>query len=286
MVAAALRQQGHRVELVLFTTRGDQDLDRALHEIGQKGLFTAELEEALLSGGCDMAVHSLKDLPTDPPAGLEIGAYALPEDARDVLISRGASLKNLPAGSRVGTSSLRRTAFIRRMRPDLLVVPIRGNLHTRVEKWHQGQVDAVALAAAGVKRMGWDKLISEYFDPLEMVPSPGQGILAVEVASHRHELAGVLADLMDPVAMVRAAAERGALAELGGGCQVPMGAFAFQNGVADRWRLVVQAASLDGQDCLRYVVDFRPPDAQQAGCAAGQYLRDHGALAMMNVHEG
>ena len=284
-VADALRREGHTAELVLFHTRGDQVLDRALHEIGQKGLFTAELEKALLDESVDLAVHSLKDLPTELPPQLAIGAYALPEDPRDALISHGAGLDNLGPGSRIGTSSLRRAAFIRSLRPDISLVPIRGNLETRREKWGQGQVDALVLAAAGIKRLGWEALITEYLDPTRVVPSPGQGILAVEAAVHRRDLAAVLAALNHDGAAVRAAAERGALAELGGGCQVPMGAYAFQS-QGGSWRLVAQVASVDGRECIRHEAEFEAQGAVQTGHAAGRYLRDHGALSMLDVQEG
>lgn len=282
-VTERLEQAGFEVELVPFETKGDQVLDRALHQVGGKGLFTAELEEALLSDRLDLAVHSLKDLPTELPDGLVVGAYTLPSDPRDVLVAAQA-FKDLPAGTALGTSSLRRAAFLRRLRPDLVVSSVRGNLQTRLRKWQEGQVDGLVLAAAGVLRLGWEHLIIEYLDPLTVVPAPGQGVLAVECAAHRTELASVLALLNDERAMRGAMAERAVLAQLGGGCQVPLGAYA--EWIEGQIHLVAQVASLDGRTLLRKEITVAPAEAEAAGRRLGLELRQEGALALIQTAEG
>lgn len=282
-VTERLEQAGFEVELVPFETKGDQVLDRALHQVGGKGLFTAELEEALLSDQLDLAVHSLKDLPTELPDGLVVGAYTLPSDPRDVLIAAQA-FKDLPAGTALGTSSLRRAAFLRRLRPDLVVSSVRGNLQTRLRKWQEGQVGGLVLAAAGVLRLGWEHLIIEYLDPLTVVPAPGQGVLAVECAAHRTGLARVLALLNDERAMHGAMAERAVLAQLGGGCQVPLGAYA--EWVEGQIHLVAQVASLDGRTLIRKEITVAPAEAATAGRRLGLELLQEGALALIQTAEG
>ncbi len=283
-LVALLEQAGHQVELVTFETKGDRVLDRALHQVGGKGLFTEELERALLSDAIDMAVHSLKDLPTALPQGLVIGAYALPEDRRDVLISK-EPLDLLPPGTVLGTSSLRRAAFLRNMRRDLEVAPVRGNLQTRFRKWQEGAVDGLVLAAAGVIRMGWTERVTQYLDPEVMVPSPGQGILAVEAAIHRADVRGVLDTINDGRSEAVAVAERSVLDELGGGCQVPLGAFAEWIDV-DRLRLVAQVAGVDGQIMLRETAECPAYAVEEAGRQVGRRLRDEGALKLIQTAEG
>lgn len=280
-VASLLERQGHQVTLVTMETKGDRVLDRALHEVGSKGLFTEELERELLADRVDLAVHSLKDLPTELPSGLQIGAYLLPEDRRDVLLARHP-LSALEAGQVVGTSSLRRTAFLRHLRPDLEIAAIRGNLQTRAAKWQAGQVDGLVLAAAGVLRMGWAEQITQYLDPETMVPSPGQGILAVETACHRTDLAAVLQSINDARSEAVAVMERAVLDELGGGCQVPLGAYAEWIDV-DRLRLVAQVGSVDGQVLLRETVEAAAYRADEAGRLVGRGLREQGALKLIQT---
>ncbi len=284
-VAQLLRELGHTAELVPIKTCGDHVLDRPLHEIGSKGLFTEELERALLSNAVDVAVHSLKDLPTELTRGLKVVAYMLPEDRRDVIITGGSALADLRPGTVVGTSSLRRAAFIRAWRPDLEIAPIRGNLLTRLEKWQKGQVDALVLAAAGLLRMGRGHLITEYLDPERIVPSPGQGILAVEVGQHRSDLMPIAAALNDEPLQVIAQTERAVLHELGSGCQVPLGAYAAWTD-ADHMRVIVQAASCDGRKMLRRTVECTRADSLAVGHALGRYLKSEGALALIAEMEG
>ncbi|HYJ79380.1 MAG TPA: hydroxymethylbilane synthase, partial [Longimicrobiaceae bacterium] len=210
-------------------TTGDRILDVPLAKIGDKGLFTREMDEALLAGRADLAVHSLKDVPTRIPEGLEIAAISRREDPRDVLIlppGRAGALRSLPAGARVGTGSLRRGALLRALRPDLEAVDLRGNLNTRLAKLDRGDYDAIVLAAAGVLRLGWADRIAEYLDPDEWLPAVGQGALAVVARSGDEPIGRLLAGFHDPETAACTAAERAFLAALEGGCQVPIGALA------------------------------------------------------------
>lgn len=284
-VADLMADRGYPVRLVPFETRGDKILDRSLDRIGGKGVFTEELERSLIRGSVDVAVHSLKDLPTELPDGLEIGAWLLPEDRRDVLIARRLTLAELPAGTRIGTSSLRRQAFLRAQRPDLAIVPVRGNLDTRLQHWQEGRVDGLVLAAAGVIRLGRSDLISEYFDPEAMVPSPGQGILAVEVATHRRDLLPLLEAINDSRAKILAQAERAVLSELGSGCQVPVGAYAAWTD-ADHLTIVAQAASLDGRVVLHRRQDCSSASAVAVGQQLGRFLKAKGALDFVPAQRG
>jgi hydroxymethylbilane synthase len=211
----------------IISTRGDQVLDISLPEIGGKGLFTYELETALKDGRVHAAVHSLKDLPTEEPPGLEIGAIPERADPRDVLICpAGKSLDELPAGSVIGTDSNRRRAQLLAYRPDLEVSPIRGNVDTRIRKTIKGEYDAIILAAAGVTRLGMQEHITQYL-PLEvMLPAPGQGALAVQCRAGDGETLGLLQAIDDPETRLAVSAERAFLSVLGGGCSLPVGALA------------------------------------------------------------
>ncbi|PSR22250.1 MAG: hydroxymethylbilane synthase [Sulfobacillus acidophilus] len=284
-VAAVLQKEGHTTELVPIETQGDQVLDRQLHEIGRKGIFTQELETALLTNQVDLAVHSLKDLPTVLPPGLVIGAYALPEDRRDVLISGGDSLATLSAGACVGTSSLRRMAFLKAIRPDLRVVPVRGNVQTRLQKWSNGQADALVLAAAGLVRLGWSDRITEYLDPQVMVPSPGQGVLAIEIASHRDDVKPLMQRLNDSNSQVLAQAERAVLAEMGSNCQLPLGAYAQWVGPG-RLELTAQVSDVQGQEVLQQTIQCNAQQASASGHALGRALLERGALRLIKSPGG
>lgn len=216
-----------RVELLGMTTSGDQILDRSLNEIGGKGLFTKELEHALADGQADLAVHSLKDVPMHLPGGFELAAVMRREDPRDAFVSPlHPGLDALPAGARVGTSSLRRAAQLSEHRPDLRIEPIRGNLDTRLAKLDRGEFDAIVLAAAGLKRLGLANRIREIMPPATSLPSPGQGALGIEVVSRRSELRAWLAPLADRRTWLEVSAERAVSRELGGSCRVPLAAYA------------------------------------------------------------
>jgi hydroxymethylbilane synthase len=211
----------------IIVTQGDRVLDKPLPEIGGKGLFTQELEAALLSGQVDAAVHSLKDLPTEMPPGLTVGAVPARAEVRDALVSaQGYTLETLPQGAVVGTSSLRRAAQLLAARPDLQIRPLRGNVDTRVRKALEGQYDAVVLAGAGLVRLGLTEHISQWL-PLEvMLPAPGQGALAVQCRAADDATLGLLAAIEDPATRAAVEAERGFLSALGGGCAVPVAAYA------------------------------------------------------------
>src|SRR3954468_8871166 len=219
-VKGQLAALGHESRIEIIKTTGDKITDVPLAKVGTKGLFTKEIEEALLDGRADLAVHSLKDLPTELPEGLVLAAVPPREDPRDAMV--GKRLADLPAGAKVGTSSLRRAAQLRKLRPDLVIESIRGNLDTRLRKLDEGQYDAILLAAAGMKRLGWEARIAEILSPEMMCPAVGQGALAIET-----RIGFALPPVLNHAATHTAVrAERGLLGALGGGCQVPIGAHA------------------------------------------------------------
>ena len=229
------RVPGLRVELLPMGTTGDRMRDQPLPQIGGKGLFTEELEQSLLRGEADLAVHSLKDLPTELGAGLTLAAIPEREDCRDVLLSRGGKrFAELPAGSVIGTSSVRRAAQLRRLRSDVHVAPLRGNLDTRLRKLREGatrggtvnvSLDAIVLAAAGLHRMGWKEYITEYFPADVLLPPVGQGALGIEARAGDSSTLAVLAVLEDAWGRISATAERALLRHLGGGCQIPIAGY-------------------------------------------------------------
>ena len=229
------RIPGLRVDLLPLGTTGDRMRDRPLPQIGGKGLFTEELEQSLLRGEAHLAVHSLKDLPTELAAGLTLAAIPEREDCRDVLVSRsGSRFAELPQGSVIGTSSVRRAAQLRRLRPDIRVDSLRGNLDTRLRKVHEGttrgktgdnSLDAIVLAAAGLHRMGWKDQITEYFPADVLLPPVGQGALGIEARADDSPTLAVLMVLEDAWARISATAERALLCHLGGGCQIPIAAY-------------------------------------------------------------
>lgn len=253
-VERAIRDASPGIEVTIdvIKTTGDRILDVPLAKIGDKGLFTKELDAVLLSGDADLAVHSLKDVPTKVPDGLEIVAVSRREDPRDVLLlppGRTGSLATLPPGARVGTSSLRRRAQLCALRPDVEVLDLRGNLNTRLAKLDRGEYDAILLAAAGVLRLGWEERIAEYLDPAEWLPAVGQGALGVVARAGDERVRGLLASFHDPFTAACTAAERAFLAALEGGCQIPIGALA----VVDDEGLTLHGlvAATEGDEVLR-----------------------------------
>ena len=232
MVRDALEALGHPTEVVTFSTVGDERLDVPLPAIGGKGVFTAELEAALLGGGVDLCVHSLKDLPTESPAGLDVGAVLPREDPRDALLIRAdvqataKTLQELPAGARVGTSSLRRTALLRQLRPDLQLVDLRGNVPTRVKKLDDGTMEAISLAGAGLKRLELDGRITQWLEPPSWLPAPAQGVIAIQIRRDDTFIRDLLSHVHDEASWQAAVSERAFLNTLEGGCQVPVGALA------------------------------------------------------------
>jgi hydroxymethylbilane synthase len=239
-----------QVEVVIIHTQGDKELSKPLPEIGGKGLFTAELENALRSRAVDMAVHSLKDLPIEDAPELTVGAILMRADPGEGLISRnGETLESMPPGALLGTSSPRRAAQLLNLRADLDIRPIRGNVETRVRKVLDGQYDAALMAVAGLARMGLEKHISQRFSPLEFLPAPGQGALGVQCRAH-DPLVGPLVQALDEPSTRRAVeAERAFLSALGGGCSAPVGAYAHVDG--DQVELVALVGSQDGKRIVR-----------------------------------
>jgi hydroxymethylbilane synthase len=281
-VQAQLTAAGHECRIAIIKTTGDKITDVPLAkvgaQVGTKGLFTKEIEEALLDGSADLAVHSLKDLPTELPAGLVLTAVPEREDARDAVIA--SRIADLPMGARVGTSSLRRAAQLRNLRPDLVVESIRGNLDTRLRKLDEGQYDAILLAAAGLNRLGWAARIAEILAVEQMCPAVGQGALAIETRAAGPGYEACL--LLDHAATHAAVtAERGVLTALGGGCQVPIGAHAT---VADgRVRLLAIVASPDGAAIVRAQGEGAVVEAAELGRRLGAELLERGAREILDA---
>jgi hydroxymethylbilane synthase len=226
-ISALLRARGHEVEIEIIHTTGDKITDVPLAMVGTKGMFTKEIEEALAAGRVDLAVHSLKDLPTELPPGFEIAAITERQDPRDAFCSRHYSkIEDLPQGARIGTSSLRRQAQLKAIRPDLDIHPLRGNVDTRLRKLEQGEYDAIILAASGLKRLGKTELIRQIIPAEIMCPAAGQGALGIEIRLGDSATRQHLEFLNDPAARAATTCERALLNSLGGGCQVPIGAFA------------------------------------------------------------
>ena len=260
------------IEIMPIRTTGDRIQTRLLAEIGGKGLFTKEIEEALLDRRIDIAVHSLKDMETRLPAGLEIGCILPRDDPRDVLVSRtGVRLAQLPKGARIGTASLRRTAQLLRARPDLAIAPIRGNVGTRLDKLAAGEIDALVLALCGLERLGKADVASEILSPEEMLPAVGQGALAVECRAGEAELQRLLAPLNDTASAACVAAERAMLAALDGSCRTPIGGLAT---IADG-RLTLQGLLLseDGNAERRGRGEGTVGDAVEIGTELGLRLK-------------
>jgi hydroxymethylbilane synthase len=226
-VKALLEARGHSVKLLGMTTMGDQILDRSLSKVGGKGLFVKELETALDDGLADIAVHSLKDVPMDLPEGFALACVMEREDPRDAFVSNNyANLAALPLGATVGTSSLRRVVLLKALRPDVKIVPLRGNLDTRLRKLDEGQFDAIILAAAGLKRLGLAQRIRAVFETTEMLPAAGQGALGIEIKANRTDLIAALAPLAHLPTWMAVSAERAVSRAMGGSCSMPLAAHA------------------------------------------------------------
>lgn len=264
------------VELLTLTTRGDQILDRTLSKVGGKGLFVKELENALLDGRADLAVHSLKDVPVDLQAPFELCAVLDRADPRDAFVSNTHdSLADLPAGAVVGTSSLRRESQIRARYPALVVKPLRGNLDTRLGKLDKGEYDAIVLAAAGLNRLGLGSRVRSLLEPEDSLPAAGQGALGIEIRDDRDDMRTWLAPLVSADTTSCVIAERAVSRKLGGSCQVPLAAYAeIADGTLSLRALV---ASPDGVRMLHTVRSGPVADAQAIGEAAAQALLDAGA---------
>jgi hydroxymethylbilane synthase len=264
---------GHDVSLQVITTTGDRLLDRRLEAVGGKGAFLKEIEEALQAREVDLAVHSLKDVPTALPEGLALCAMLERADPRDALLSAGAGLDELPSGATVGTTSLRRQAQLRAVRPDLELADLRGNVDTRIRRLREGRFDAILLAMAGLARLGRADEVTEPLDPRRFVPAPGQGAIALECRAGDTPVREAVAPLDHASTARRVAAERAFLATLGGGCNVPLGAHAFEQGAG--LELIGLVARVDGSEVLRG--ERRGDDPQDVGTALAEDLLGRGA---------
>jgi hydroxymethylbilane synthase len=287
-IAALLRSRGHTVEIEIIHTTGDKITDVPLAMVGTKGglgkgIFTKEIEETLAAGRVDLAVHSLKDLPTELPPGFEIAAVTEREDPRDAFCSRHYSrVEDLPRGARVGTSSLRRQAQLKAIRPDLDIHPLRGNVDTRLRKLEQGEYDAIILASAGLKRLGKTQLIKQIIPAEIMCPAAGQGALGIEIREGDATTRERLKFLDNSAARAATTCERALLNRLGGGCQVPIGAFAeMRNG---KLHLEAIVADPDGSTLLRESRDGDEPET--LGNEVGNTLLSRGGDKILEAVYG
>ena len=276
-VKARLEALGHVVAIQVITTTGDRLLDRRLESVGGKGAFLKEIEEALLSKEVDLAVHSLKDVPTSLPDGLGIVAVLERADPRDAFLSQGPGLRDLPRGARVGTTSLRRQAVLREVRPDLVLSDLRGNVDTRLTRLREGRFEAILLAMAGLTRLGRAAEVTEALDPLLFVPAPGQGAIALECRDEDRPLAEAVAPLDHPRTASAVAAERAFLAALGGGCNVPLGAYAQADPAG--LRLLAFVARPDGSGMMRG--ERSGPEAMALGQALAADFLSRGAASLL-----
>ena len=282
-ISALLRERGHEVDLEIIKTTGDKITDVALAKVGTKGMFTKEIEEAMAEGRIDLAVHSLKDLPTEVSSGFEIAAITTRENPRDVFCSRKyQNIEDLPQGARVGTSSLRRQAQLKAMRPDLNIYPLRGNVDTRLRKLEAGEYDAIILAAAGLNRLGKTELVRQVISAKIMCPAAGQGALGIEIRAGDAVARQHLSFLDDAAARATTTCERALLNKLGGGCQVPIGALAEVRNAYLHLEAIV--ADPDGSKVLRESRDGADP--VQLGESVGHTLLQRGGDAILEAVYG
>lgn len=273
--------KGITVELNKIKTTGDKILDVPLAQVGGKGLFVKEIEEAMLRGEIDIAVHSMKDVPTEFPEGLHLAVICEREDPRDALISSEfSSLTDLPRGARVGTSSLRRSCQLLSIRPDLNILSLRGNLDTRLRKLEEGQFDAIILAAAGVKRLGWQDRITEYLSTDISLPAIGQGAIGIECRRDDTEIHRIIETLNHNKSNICVSSERACLKKLEGGCQVPIAAHAELNGE----KLIIRGlvGSLDGKTIIKSTIEGKSTDADSIGTTLAEALLAKGAKAILD----
>jgi hydroxymethylbilane synthase len=285
-VAALLRAlpEVAAVDLVPLSTRGDEILDRSLQKIGGKGLFIKELEVAMQSGDADIAVHSMKDVPAEMPAGFCIAAVLERANHADALVSgNGHSFAALPPGARIGSSSLRRQAQLKLMRPDVSVEPLRGNVNTRLAKLENGDFDAIILAAAGLERLGLQHHISQQFTPEEMLPAAAQGVIGIECLAARDDLRAVLGHLTHEATVRTTAAERAIARTLEASCQSPVATHALVDG--ESLTVTALVAMPDGSRSIRDSVSGPVADAEQLGQQLAQRLLEQGAGELLAALE-
>ena len=264
------------IKIVVIKTKGDKILDVPLAKVGGKGLFVKEIEEALLDGRVDIAVHSMKDMPADLPEGLCIGPVPKRENPADVLISKnGLLLSELEPQARIGTSSLRRASQIKHAKPDFIILPLRGNLDTRLKKLETGGLDAIVLAAAGVKRLNYERRITEHFDYDIMLPAVGQGALCIEIRKHDLEIEKIVSKLNHPETRAVVMGERAFLHTLGGSCQVPVAAYGELNKNSFTLRGLV--ADIDGKIIIKDTITGPEDSSESLGIKLAQRLLLMGA---------
>jgi hydroxymethylbilane synthase len=283
-VKQRLESLGHTVEILIIKTRGDKLPNASLIASGAKGLFIKEIEDALLSGQVDLAVHSLKDLPTEQPEGLAIAAVPEREDPRDALVAKdGQTLDTLPAGARIGTGSLRRQAQLLALRPDLKILSLRGNVDTRLRKLDRGDCDALVLAGAGLARLGMSSRITYWFSETELCPAVGQGALALEAPREKALILNAARALDHPATHRAVRAERALLRSLGGGCQLPIAARTTARGA--ELHLLGVVADPAGKQVLRATLSGSAEDPETLGSRVAGELIKQGALALLNLQE-
>ena len=274
-------QPGLVVELVTMSTQGDRVLDSPLAKIGGKGLFVKELENGMLEGRADIAVHSMKDVPAELPEGLEIGAILEREDPRDAFVSNTyAGIEALPRGARVGTSSLRRQCQLREVRPDLEILDLRGNVNTRLSKLDNGDYDAIVLASAGLKRLGMEARIAHSLASSEMLPAIAQGVIGIECRRDDARVSKLISALNDPFTALRTAAERAMNARLAGGCQAPVAGYSELDG--DILHLRGLVGRPDGSDIVRGDISGPQADAENLGEQLADDLLSRGAKVILD----
>ncbi|MDZ7803513.1 hydroxymethylbilane synthase [Thiohalophilus sp.] len=271
-----------QVELVKMTTQGDKILDTPLAKVGGKGLFVKELETGLLTGEADIAVHSMKDVPVELPEGLHLPVICPREDPRDAFVSNThKTLEDLPQGARLGTSSLRRQCQIAELRPDLHIIDLRGNVNTRLQKLDDGQYDAIILAAAGLKRLGFEQRITRFLGPEISLPAIGQGAVGIECRRDDERVNRLIAPLNDKTTALRVRAERAMNHRLNGGCQVPIAGYAeLSHGVILLRGLVGRT---DGSEIVRGEIAGQPEDAAELGRVLAEDLLSRGADAILDA---
>ena len=281
-VAAALRaaHPDLTVELIGMSTQGDKILDTPLAKIGGKGLFVKELEQGMLEGRADIAVHSMKDVPVELPPGLHLAVVMQREDPRDALVSNSyETLEALPRGARIGTSSLRRQCQLSVRRPDLQLLPLRGNVNTRLRKLDAGEFDAIVLATAGLKRLGFEARIRQRLEPEDSLPAIGQGAIGIECRTEDSRINGLLSPVHHPDTAVCVRAERAMNHRLHGGCQVPIGGYAVLQG--DRIWLRGLVGMVDGSEVVRAQASGSTADPEALGIGVAEQLLDLGAARML-----
>lgn len=278
----------YKFEIKKIVTKGDRILDVTLSKVGGKGLFVKEIEQAMFDGEIDIAVHSMKDMPSELPDGLIIGAVPVREDPRDCLVSRGnKSFRDLPQGAKIGTSSLRRGSQLKAARPDLVIEWIRGNIDTRLRKLEEESFDAIVLATAGLRRMGWEEKISELLPAEICIPAVGQGALGIECRESDEEVRRLLSYFNDEETEMTVTAERAFLRRLNGGCQVPIGAYAekiHEDGQEPRLRMTGMVGSSDGSRILHVHVEGTDPE--HLGLEAAERLISQGADKILEEVRG